>query len=112
MFSILQHSPSYSENQFIDIIEKDTGLSILNVNIYNAFTKFDELEIIIQMINVSNPVIIICLNELWLSDQSNVSTLPSTNYIIYTIRLANVQDILNVVSYFMCMIQLNLKSTY
>ena len=105
MFSILQHSPSYSENQFIDTIEKDTGLSILNKNIYNAFTKFDELEKIIQMINVSNPVIIICLNELWLSDQRNVSTLPSTNYIIYTIRLANVRDILNVVSYCMCMIQ-------
>ena len=70
---VLQHSPYYSDNQFIDIISKDTGLSILDMNICNAFTKFDELEIFIQRVNVSNPVSIICLNECWLSDQSDVS---------------------------------------
>ena len=41
---VLQHSPYYSDNQFIDIISKDTGLSILDMNICNAFTKFDELK--------------------------------------------------------------------
>ena len=41
---ILQHSPYYSENQFFYIIAKDTGLSILDMNICNALTKFDELE--------------------------------------------------------------------
>ena len=33
---ILQHSPYYSENQFIDIISRDTGLSILDMNICNS----------------------------------------------------------------------------
>ena len=60
---ILQHSPYYSENQFIDIISRDTGLSILDMNICNAFAKFDKLELFIQRVNVSNPVSIICLNE-------------------------------------------------
>ena len=77
---IIQHSPYYSENQFIDIISKDTGLSILDMNICNAFTKFDELELFIQRVNVSNPVSIICLNECWLSDQSDVSMLHLPNY--------------------------------
>ena len=77
---VLQHSPYYSDNQFIDIISKDTGLSILDMNICNAFTKFDELEIFIQRVNVSNPVSIICLNECWLSDQSDVSILHLPNY--------------------------------
>ena len=77
---VLQHSPYYSDNQFIDIISKDTGLSILDMNICNAFTKFDELEIFIQRVNVGNPVSIICLNECWLSDQSDVSILHLPNY--------------------------------
>ena len=77
---VLQHSPYYSDNQFIDISSKDTGLSILDMNICNAFTKFDELEIFIQRVNVSNPVSIICLNECWLSDQSDVSILHLPNY--------------------------------
>ena len=77
---VLQHSPYYSDNQFIDIISKDTGLSILDMNICNAFTKFDEFEIFIQRVNVSNPVSIICLNECWLSDQCDVSILHLPNY--------------------------------
>ena len=61
--SILKHSPFYTENQFIDIITRDTGLSILDLNICNIFTKFEELELFIQRINVRNPVSVICLNE-------------------------------------------------
>ena len=59
---VLQHCPYYSDNQFIDIMSKDTGLSILDMKICNAHTKFDELEIFIQRVNVSNPVRIIFLN--------------------------------------------------
>ena len=77
---ILQHSPYYGENQFIDIISKNTGLSILDINICNAFAKFDELKLFIQRVNVSNPVSIICLNECWLSGQSDVSMLNLPNY--------------------------------
>ena len=64
---ILKHSPFYTENQFIDIITRDTGLSILDLSICNIFTKFEELELFIQRINVRNPVSVICLNECWLS---------------------------------------------
>ena len=39
---ILQHSSYYSKNQFIDILSRDTGLSIFDMNICNAFGSFDE----------------------------------------------------------------------
>ena len=45
---ILKHSSFYTENQFIDIITRDTGLSILDLNICNIFTKFEELKLFIQ----------------------------------------------------------------
>ena len=60
---IIKHSPFYSENQFTDLISSNAGLSILDVNICNAFTKFDELELFIQRVNRTHPISIICLNE-------------------------------------------------
>ena len=77
---VLKHSPFYSELQFTDLISSHAGFCILDMNICNAFTKFDELEIFIQMVNSSNPVSIICLNECWLNDQSAVSILHLPNY--------------------------------
>ena len=44
---VLKHSPFYSESQFSDLISSHPGLSILDMNICNAFTKFDELELFI-----------------------------------------------------------------
>ena len=77
---ILKHSPFYSENQFIDIIARHPGLSILDINICDIFTKFEELELFIRRINIHNPVSVICLNECWLSQKSDVSTVHLPNY--------------------------------
>ena len=77
---VLKHSPFYSELQFTDLISSHAGFSILDMNICNAFAKFDELEIFIQRVNSTNPVSIICLNECWLNDQSAVSILHLPNY--------------------------------
>ena len=57
---VLKHSPFYSELQFTDLISSHAGFSILDMNICNAFAKFDELEIFIQRVNSTNPVSIIC----------------------------------------------------
>ena len=65
-FIVLKHSPFYSESQFSDLISSHPGLSILDMNICNAFTKFDVLELLIQRVNTHNPVSVICLNECWL----------------------------------------------
>ena len=50
------------------------------MNICNAFTKFDELELFIQRVNTHNPVLVICLNECWLNEKSAVSTLHLPDY--------------------------------
>ena len=77
---VLKHSPFYSESQFSDLISSHPGLSILDMNIGNAFTKFDELELFIQWVNTHNPVSVICLNECWLNEKSAVSTLHLPDY--------------------------------
>ena len=77
---ILKHCPFYSENQLIEMIDKDTGISNLDLNICNIFTKFEELELFIQRINVRNPVSVICLNECWLRHKSDVSIVYLPNY--------------------------------
>ena len=78
---VLKHSPFYGESQFSDLISLDPGLSILDMNICNAFTIFDELELFIQRVNTHNPVSVICLNECWLLH------LPDYNIIIIIISL-------------------------
>ena len=60
---LLMHSPFYSENQFTSLLNTNYGLCILDMNIANAFTKFDELEAFINGVNKSTPISVICLNE-------------------------------------------------
>ena len=42
---IIRHSPYYSETQFKQLISNKAGICILDLNVYNVFTKFDELEL-------------------------------------------------------------------
>ena len=65
---LLKHSPFFSENQFTSLLNTHYGLCILDMNIANAFTKFDELEAFINRVNKGNPISVICLNECWLSE--------------------------------------------
>ena len=60
---VLKHSSFYSESQFSKLISLHPGLSILDISICNAFTKFDELELFIQRVNTHNTVSVTCLNE-------------------------------------------------
>ena len=42
--NVIQHSPYYSATQFIDFFSQQAGLCILDLNIQNIFSKFEELE--------------------------------------------------------------------
>ena len=46
----------------------------------NAFTKFDELELFIERVNINNPISVICLNECWLNSKSELSPIHLVNY--------------------------------
>ena len=77
---IIKHSPFYGQTKFADFIRKSAGLSILNVNIQNIFSKFDELVCFIQTINIKHPISAICLNECWISQEHDVAGLHLKGY--------------------------------
>ena len=72
---IIKHSPFYSQAKFADLIRKSAGLSILDLNIQNIFSKFDELVCFIQTINIKHPISAIRLNECWISQEHGVAGL-------------------------------------
>ena len=45
----IKHSPFFNENQFINLMSSDNGLSILDLNVCNAFTKYDERALFVML---------------------------------------------------------------
>ena len=80
---MIKHSPFYGQKQFADLINNNTGLSIIDLNTQNIFAKFDELVCFIETFNVDHTVSAICLNECWLSDEHNLSVLHLEVYNMY-----------------------------
>lgn len=81
---LLQHSPFYSEDHFSKLLSSKNGFSILDLNICNAFTKFDEFKFFVDRMSINNPISIICLNECWLNKRSNTALLQLNQYTMYT----------------------------
>ena len=80
---IIKHSPFYGQTKFADLIRKSAGLSILDLNIQNIFSKFDELVCFIQTINIKHPISAICLNECWISQEHDVAGLHLEGYTMF-----------------------------
>ena len=78
--NVIKHSPYYSETQFIDLLSQKAGLCILDLNVQNIFTKFDELESFVHRANATNPIGVICLNECWLNANDSLVGLNLQNY--------------------------------
>ena len=78
--NVIKHSPYYSETQFIDPLSQKAGLCILDLNVQNIFTKFDELESFVHRANTANPISVICLNECWLNAYDSLAGLNLQNY--------------------------------
>ena len=72
--NVIKHSPYYSETQFIDL-SQEAGLCMLDLNVQNIFTKFDELESFVHRANATNPISVICLNECWLNANDSLASL-------------------------------------
>ena len=84
--SIIKHSPFYSEKQFAELITKQAGLWILNLNIRNIYSNIDELKLFLDRVSVSNTISAICLNECWIKENSDLSTLNIPNYKMFCLR--------------------------
>ena len=81
--NVIQHSPYYSETQFIDFLSQKAGLCILELNIQNIFSTFDELESVVHRVNATNPIADICLNECWLNINDSPSGLNLQNCTVF-----------------------------
>ena len=77
---VIAHSPYYTEMKFKNLLKKENGLCILDLNIANIFSKFDELDSFINRVNVKNPISVICLNECWFKEDSDLSDVHLPNY--------------------------------
>jgi len=77
---IVKHSPYYSETNFINLLTSRAGLCILDLNIRNIHSNFDELELFINRANIKNPISAICLNECWIDENTPVSDIQISNY--------------------------------
>ena len=53
---VIKHSPYFSETGFINLLASNEGLTVLDLKVCNAFTKFDELELFIESVNINNPI--------------------------------------------------------
>ena len=76
---LIKHSPFYGESKFADLIRNNACLSILDLNIQNVYSKFDELICFIQNVNSQHPISAICLNECWISQENNTAGLHVQN---------------------------------
>lgn len=85
---LIKHSPYYSENKFTNLLSTKSGLCIINLNIQNIFTKFDEFSIFVDRINqnTNNSIHVICLNECWIDEWSNLFDIQLDNYTMYSQR--------------------------
>ena len=79
----VKHSPYYSEAEFTRLLSTKAGLTILDLNIRNIRSNFDELELFINRVNISNPISAICLNECWLGENTPISDIHLPNYTMF-----------------------------
>ena len=77
----LKPSPYYEYSDFIQTLTQfHSGISILSLNIQSISAKFNELCIFIDTISEKAMIKIICLQETWLSENTNTAPYQLENY--------------------------------
>ena len=82
--NIFQHSKYYHDEDFIDLLKtKQNQLTILSLNCQSINAKFEQLKIYIEKYNShcsNNTIHVICLQETWLTAESDLSLLQLNGY--------------------------------
>ena len=84
--TVIKHSPYFSETSFINLLAPNEGLTVLDLNVCNAFTKFDELELFVERVNINNSISVICLTECWLNSKSDLLQNHLASYMFLSSR--------------------------
>ena len=82
--NIIKHSPYFDQEFFLKILkEKNQNFTVLSLNIQSINAKFDQLKIVLNLIQENNcHISAICLQETWLRDDSNNALISLENYIL------------------------------
>jgi hypothetical protein len=80
--SLFQNSSYYLDSDFIELLDSKTNIfTVISLNCQSLNAKFDQLTAYIQMYNSSNSKICaICLQESWLTADSDLSLLQINGY--------------------------------
>ena len=78
--NLIQHSLYYDVQEFVNMINANNGLSILDLNIQSINAKYDDFKIFMERVNIMNPVSVVCLNECWIKENDNISNFNLNNY--------------------------------
>ena len=77
----IRHSKYYNESYFINTIATyHKSLTILSLNAQSLNAKFDEINIFITTITRTSNITVLCVQETWLSDESNTSVYNIPGY--------------------------------
>jgi exonuclease III len=77
-----QHSRYYNNEEFIQLMQNSTSpFTLLTLNCQSLNAKFQDLQIYVEnYAEVGCPLSVICLQETWLSDNSDTSLFQMENY--------------------------------
>ena len=80
--NIIKHSPYFDQENFIKISRgKNENFTVLSLNIQSINAKFDQLKILLHLIQENNcHISAICLQETWLRDDTNNALISLENY--------------------------------
>ena len=81
---VIKHSPYYGEKDFSKLLVHKAGFSILSLNIQSVNAKFDEFQLFVNRMNLTNPISVICLQECWLSAMDNVTMFNLDGYELFS----------------------------
>ena len=81
---LFKHSPYYDFNKLITLLQaKNEKFTIMSINIQSLQAKFDELKILTEILQDAQcSFTAICVQETWLSKDSNLSLLKLPGYLI------------------------------
>ena len=84
--TLFHPSPYYTESEFIEIMEnQNQSFKLLSLNCQSLNAKFNELSIYLEFYRSNNIIFdCICLQETWLSDDSDTSLLKLDGYNLIT----------------------------
>ena len=81
---VIKLSPYYGETDFSKLLVHKAGFSILSLNIQSVNAKFDEFQLFVNRMNLTNPISVICLQECWLSAMDNVTMFNLDGYELFS----------------------------